>query len=142
MTLPPTMIGTPPAAGTTPGSPNMKVSPAARRYWYAFVGTRKLAAVFALASAIATEELPARSDFSNAIRLPPPSTMAKSWFQPFFLLSAAAPAIAVFACSSEIGAPYAGGGGGGEDGCCCAWTAVPNSKATPANVVIKVRRYI
>jgi hypothetical protein len=31
MTLPPRMIGTPPAAGTTPGSPNMKVSPAARR---------------------------------------------------------------------------------------------------------------
>jgi hypothetical protein len=31
--------------------------------------------------------------------------MAKTWFQPFFLLSAAAAAIAAFACSSEIGAP-------------------------------------
>src|SRR5262249_49967288 len=112
MSLPSTMIGTPPSGGVAPLSFNRRrfAPPCSMASWNAFVGRRNATAEYDLS--FATSVLPncVPSSRCSMTRFPPESWIAMATFQLFFFASASAPAMTFLACSRVIGEPYGGGG--------------------------------
>jgi len=99
-------LGAEAVAKAAPDGYTLLAAPPATASSSALVGRRNSTEVRALASAIRPEESCALSSRCSITRLPPESTTAIATHQLFFMASASAAAVALFATSNEMGKPY------------------------------------